>query len=62
MSTMVSRNISSGLILTSPLQAPLDWLDPSDELRASIAVIRYNATDKKNYKGPVFINPGAFLS
>ncbi|KAG0652086.1 hydrolase [Hyphodiscus hymeniophilus] len=40
------------------LNVPLDWLDPSEELRASIAVIRYNATDKKNYKGPVFINPG----
>lgn len=40
------------------LDVPLDWMDPSDDLRASIAVIRYNATDRKNYQGPVFINPG----
>lgn len=42
-------------------KVPLDWLDPSDELRASIAVIRLNATDMENYKGPVFINPGMYL-
>ncbi|KAH8587687.1 TAP-like protein-domain-containing protein [Bisporella sp. PMI_857] len=40
------------------LDVPLDWIDPSDELRASIAIIRYNATDRENYRGPVFINPG----
>jgi hypothetical protein len=30
----------------------------SMSLRAAIAIIRLNATDKSNYKGPVFINPG----
>ncbi|KAH8663412.1 TAP-like protein-domain-containing protein [Tricladium varicosporioides] len=40
------------------LDVPLDWLEPSEEHRASIAVIRYNATDKTDYKGSVFINPG----
>ncbi|CAG8950556.1 hypothetical protein HYFRA_00002764 [Hymenoscyphus fraxineus] len=40
------------------LDVPLDWLDPSDAYRASIAVIRFNATNKKNYKGSLFINPG----
>ncbi|KAL2075023.1 hypothetical protein VTL71DRAFT_8803 [Oculimacula yallundae] len=40
------------------LEVPLDWLDPSDPRRATIAIIRYNATDRDNYKGPVFINPG----
>jgi hypothetical protein len=42
-------------------QVPLDWLDPSDDLRASIAIIRLNATDRKDYKGPVFINPGIYV-
>lgn len=41
---------------------PLDWLDPSDDLRATIAIIRYKAIDRGNYKGPVFINPGEFFS
>ncbi|KAG9239741.1 TAP-like protein-domain-containing protein, partial [Amylocarpus encephaloides] len=40
------------------LDVPLDYLDPSEELRASIAVIRFNATDRANYKGSIFINPG----
>ncbi|KAH7417696.1 TAP-like protein-domain-containing protein [Cadophora sp. MPI-SDFR-AT-0126] len=40
------------------LEAPLDWLDPSNPRRATIAIIRYNATDRENYNGPVFINPG----
>jgi len=39
-------------------QVPLDWLDPSEDARASIALIRHNATDLKNYKGSVIINPG----
>ncbi|KAH9213173.1 prolyl aminopeptidase-like protein [Leptodontidium sp. 2 PMI_412] len=40
------------------LDVPLDWLDPTDLRRATIAIIRYNATDRTNYNGPVFINPG----
>ncbi|KAL2069857.1 hypothetical protein VTL71DRAFT_14536 [Oculimacula yallundae] len=40
------------------LDVPLDWQDPSDDLRASIAMIRLNATDRKDYKGSLFINPG----
>ncbi|KUJ13110.1 alpha/beta-hydrolase [Mollisia scopiformis] len=40
------------------LEVPLDWLDESDPRRATIAMIRYNATDRSDYKGPVFINPG----
>ncbi|KAI9050222.1 hypothetical protein LZ554_006361 [Drepanopeziza brunnea f. sp. 'monogermtubi'] len=40
------------------LEVPLDWLDPSDPRRATIAIIRYNATDLTSYAGPVFINPG----
>ncbi|KAG4444338.1 hypothetical protein IFR05_000212 [Cadophora sp. M221] len=40
------------------LEVPLDWLDPTDFRRATIAIIRYNATDRTNYNGPVFINPG----
>ncbi|KAK0120000.1 hypothetical protein ONS95_011418 [Cadophora gregata] len=40
------------------LDVPLDWQDPSDDLRASIAMIKLNATDRKDYKGSLFINPG----
>jgi hypothetical protein len=39
-------------------QVPLDWLDPSPSHLVTIAIIRYNATDKTNYKGSIFINPG----
>lgn len=37
---------------------PLDWLNPSDPRLATIAIIRFNTTDRANYNGPVFINPG----
>ncbi|RDW82867.1 hypothetical protein BP6252_03979 [Coleophoma cylindrospora] len=40
------------------LDVPLDWLDPSEEKRVVLAVIRLEAKNKLDYKGPVFINPG----
>ncbi|KFY31230.1 hypothetical protein V493_01285 [Pseudogymnoascus sp. VKM F-4281 (FW-2241)] len=40
------------------LDVPLDWLDPSDDARAIIAIIRLRATDLDDYRGPVFFNPG----
>jgi pimeloyl-ACP methyl ester carboxylesterase len=40
------------------LDVPLDWLDPSDELRAAIAVIRLPAANRNDYRGPIFTNPG----
>ncbi|PVH87626.1 alpha/beta-hydrolase [Cadophora sp. DSE1049] len=40
------------------LDVPLDWQDPSDDIRVSIAMIKLNATDRKEYKGSLFINPG----
>ncbi|KAL3422757.1 alpha/beta hydrolase fold family protein [Phlyctema vagabunda] len=40
------------------LDVPLDWLDPSDDERAVLAVIRLPATTKTDYKGPVLMNPG----
>jgi len=43
------------------LDVPLDWLDPSEKRRAAIAILRFNATDRKDYKGPVFINPGMYF-
>lgn len=36
----------------------MDWLDPTDDLRVVLAVIRLRATDRDNYGGPVFFNPG----
>ncbi|EHK96234.1 putative Tripeptidyl aminopeptidase [Glarea lozoyensis 74030] len=48
------KDVSLGLA-----DVPLDWVEPSDKLRASIAVIRLNATIRGDeYKGAVFINPG----
>ncbi|KAI0975660.1 hypothetical protein F4678DRAFT_276781 [Xylaria arbuscula] len=40
------------------LDLPMDWLDPSDEERVVLAVIRLRATEKEDYRGPVFFNPG----
>lgn len=40
------------------LDVPLDWLDPTEDDRVILAIARLRATDKKNYKGPVFFNPG----
>lgn len=40
------------------LDVPMDWIDPTDAQRVVLAVIRIRATDKSDYKGPVFFNPG----
>ncbi|KAI1505989.1 Alpha/Beta hydrolase protein [Biscogniauxia marginata] len=40
------------------LDVPMDWLDPSDDDRVELAVIRLRATERNDYKGPVFFNPG----
>ncbi|KAH8677716.1 Alpha/Beta hydrolase protein [Xylariales sp. PMI_506] len=40
------------------IDLPMDWLDPSDEERVILAVIRAPAKSRTDYKGPVFINPG----
>ncbi|KAH8651115.1 TAP-like protein-domain-containing protein [Xylariales sp. PMI_506] len=40
------------------LSVPLDWLDPSEEERVILAVIRLKAKANDDYRGPVFINPG----
>jgi hypothetical protein len=40
----------------------MDWLDPTDNQRVVLAVIRLPATDHNNYGGPVFFNPGVSSS
>ncbi|KAK8093672.1 hypothetical protein PG997_000357 [Apiospora hydei] len=40
------------------LDVPLDWQDPSEKERVVLAVIRSKAKTQKDYKGPVFLNPG----
>jgi hypothetical protein len=55
---MLSPLRSLNKIFTEVTKVPLDWLDPSPSRLVTIAIIRYNATDKTNYKGPIFINPG----
>ncbi|KAI0599616.1 alpha/beta-hydrolase [Biscogniauxia sp. FL1348] len=40
------------------LDVPMDWLDPSDSERVILAVIRLRATERDDYRGPVFFNPG----
>lgn len=40
------------------LDVPLDWLDPTEDDRVVLAIARLRATEKKDYKGPVFFNPG----
>lgn len=40
------------------LKVPMDWLEPEGGHHVVLAIARLPATDKKNYKGPVFFNPG----
>lgn len=40
------------------LDVPLDWLEPSDDDRVVLAVMRAPARNTRDYKGPVFVNPG----
>lgn len=44
------------------LDLPMDWVEPSDEQRVYLAVIRLQAKTKKDYRGPVFVNPGVRIS
>ena len=58
-----TRNITwhscySGKYDCARLDVPMDWLDPSDDLRVVLAVVRLRATDQANYRGPIFFNPG----
>ena len=57
-----SRNITwskcFGDFNCAKLDVPLDWLDPSDDARAIIAIIRLRATDLDDYRGPAIFNPG----
>jgi hypothetical protein len=48
----------SNRIFTKVTQVPLDWLDLSLSQLVTIAIIRYNATDRTNYQRPIIINPG----
>jgi pimeloyl-ACP methyl ester carboxylesterase len=36
----------------------MDWLDPSEDLRVVIAIIRLRASNATASRGPVFFNPG----
>ncbi|KAH8592814.1 TAP-like protein-domain-containing protein [Bisporella sp. PMI_857] len=40
------------------LKVPMDWLEPKNASHFTLAVIRKNATSTKDYKGPLFVNPG----
>ncbi|KAI0441623.1 hypothetical protein F4803DRAFT_408742 [Xylaria telfairii] len=40
------------------LDLPMDWLEPSDEERVILAIIRLRATETNDYRGPVIFNPG----
>ncbi|KAI0153115.1 hypothetical protein GGR57DRAFT_503254 [Xylariaceae sp. FL1272] len=40
------------------LDLPMDWLDPTEEERVILPIIRLPATERDNYRGPVFFNPG----
>lgn len=42
----------------SLIQVPLNWLEPTDDDRVVLAVIRAPAKNRKDYRGPVFVNPG----
>ncbi|KAI0424725.1 hypothetical protein F5Y09DRAFT_323575 [Xylaria sp. FL1042] len=40
------------------LDLPMDWPSPSDKERVVLAIIRLRATEREDYRGPVFFNPG----
>jgi pimeloyl-ACP methyl ester carboxylesterase len=40
------------------LDVPMDWLDPTDDQRVVLAVVRLPAANRTDYRGPVFFNPG----
>ncbi|KAM0436791.1 hypothetical protein ACHAPT_002502 [Fusarium lateritium] len=40
------------------LDVPMDWLDPSDQKRVVVGVIKLAAKSKDNPVSPVFVNPG----
>ncbi|KAJ0122112.1 hypothetical protein J7T55_002624 [Diaporthe amygdali] len=40
------------------LKVPMDWLEPDNGRHVVLAVVRLQATEKNDYKGPVFFNPG----
>ncbi|KAK5626704.1 hypothetical protein RRF57_002419 [Xylaria bambusicola] len=40
------------------LDLPMDWLDPTDEERVVIAIMRLRVTETHDYRGPVIFNPG----
>lgn len=40
------------------LEVPMDWLEPENGQLVVIAIARLPATQTKDYKGPVFFNPG----
>lgn len=44
------------------LDVPLNWLDPSESQRVYLGVIRAQAKDHADYRGPVFVNPGVRAS
>ncbi|KAH8655858.1 Alpha/Beta hydrolase protein [Xylariales sp. PMI_506] len=47
-----------GVYECARLDVPMDWLDPSDDQRVTLAVIKLPAADREDYRGPVFFNPG----
>ncbi|KAJ2976329.1 hypothetical protein NUW58_g8112 [Xylaria curta] len=47
-----------GIYDCARLDLPMDWLEPSDDERVILAIIRLRATQRRDYRGPVIINPG----
>ncbi|KAH6665849.1 hypothetical protein F5X68DRAFT_265675 [Plectosphaerella plurivora] len=40
------------------LNLPMNWADPDDPARVTLAILRIPAKNTTDYKGPVFFNPG----
>lgn len=40
------------------LKVPMDWLETEHSHHVVLAIARLRATDRKDYRGPVFFNPG----
>ncbi|KAI3397104.1 hypothetical protein diail_11247 [Diaporthe ilicicola] len=56
--TLKWHNCFDGQYDCARLEVPMDWLEPEAGQHVVLAVIRLRATETKDYKGPVFFNPG----
>jgi pimeloyl-ACP methyl ester carboxylesterase len=56
--TLEWHNCFDGEYDCARLEVPMDWLEPDPSQNVVLAIARLRATETKDYKGPIFFNPG----